>query len=288
MKTYASGEDHLTVELEPDMSLGVNLRVIRLGRALADRQVDGLVACYPTNASIQVRFDTDVVGPDEVARVVEEVAQVVDQEDSATLRARVVAIPVWFDDPVTRACQEEFSTSRHDPTVDDLTFCARVNGLSGKQEMIDRYAGAPWIVSAAGFYPGSFEGFQLVEPSRQLMTPKYLSPRLHTPERTVGQAGCFAGAYPYASAGGYQMLGRAAGPFYRPAGDLHDFRESPALLKAGDLMVFQQVDEAEFGALERQVDDASFRFRTAEVELPVGELLRDPARVAAQVRRSVE
>ncbi|MEU6188073.1 carboxyltransferase domain-containing protein [Nocardia sp. NPDC047038] len=288
MKIYVSGEDHLTFVFEADMSLQANLRAIRIGQALTARQVDGLVECYPTNTSLMVRFDTDLHQPGDVVAIVQNAVQAIDRLEAPALRSRVIGIPTWFDDPVTRACQEQFASFRRDPNIDDLTYCARVNGLSGKEEMIDRFAGAPWIVSASGFYPGCFEGFQLVDPSRQLTTPKYVSPRLHTPERTVGQAGCFAGIYPYASAGGYQMLGRAAGPIYQPDGNLADFSEGPALLKAGDIIVFQPIDEQTFTALEGEVERGTFRYRISQVEFSLDDIETDPAGVSLRIRKSVD
>ncbi|MFE9328442.1 allophanate hydrolase subunit 1 [Nocardia sp. NPDC052278] len=288
MKIYAGGEDHLTFVFEADMSLQANLRAIRVGRALIARQVHGLVECYPTNTSLMVRFDTDVHKPADVVAIVNDEIHAIDRLEAPALRSRVIGIPTWFDDPVTRECQERFASFRQDSAIDDLTYCARVNGLSAKEEMIDRFAGAPWIVSASGFYPGCFESFQLVDPSRQLTTPKYVSPRLHTPERTVGQAGCFAGIYPYASAGGYQMLGRAAGPIYQPDGELADFSAGPTLLKAGDIIVFQPIDEQTFTALEDDVERGTFRYRIAQVELSLLDMQTDPTDVSARIRKALD
>lgn len=288
MKIYHGGEDHLTFEFEAHMSLRANLRAIRIGRAVRAREVDGLLECHPANTSLMVRFDPDVHQPADVIDIVSDAVREVDRLEAPAIRTRVIGIPTWFDDPVTRACQEQFASSRQDPEIDDLTFCARVNGLSGKEEMIDRFAGAPWIVSATGFYPGSFESFQLVDPSRQLTSPKYVSPRLRTPERTVCQAGCFAGVYPYASAGGYQMLGRSAGPIFQPDGQLADFKDRPTLLMAGDVIVFQEIEQQTFTALEDEVERGTFRYRIAEVELSLDDMQTDPSSVSARIRTAVD
>ena len=87
----------------------------------------------------------------------------------------------------------------------DLDEVARRVGLS-REEVIDRHTSAPYTVAAIGFLPGFA---YLRGHDQRLVVPRRASPRPRVPPLSVGIAGPYAGIYPFASPGGWNLIGTA-------------------------------------------------------------------------------
>jgi UPF0271 protein len=114
---------------------------------------------------------------------------------------------------------------------EDLRDVARDAGLT-PGEVIALHAGATYTVAAIGFLPGF--AYLRGLPSR-LIVPRRATPRPRVPARSVAIAGPYAGVYPFASPGGWNLLGTAVGfvPFDASAG---------ARLALGDRVRFAPVE----------------------------------------------
>ncbi|MBX4421173.1 allophanate hydrolase subunit 1, partial [Mycobacterium tuberculosis] len=82
-------------------------------------------------------------------------------------------------------------------------------------------------------YTVYFMGFQPGFPylgglSPELYSPRHAVPRLQVPAGSVGIGGEQTGIYPFASPGGWQLLGRTELPLFNLK------NEQPTLLQAGD------------------------------------------------------
>jgi KipI family sensor histidine kinase inhibitor len=125
----------------------------------------------------------------------------------------VAEIPVRYDGP-------------------DLGEVAELTELS-RDEVIERHAGAEYLVGWLGFSPG-FGYLTGLDPA--LHVPRRPSPRTSVPAGSVAIAGPLAAVYPSASPGGWRLLGRTAAQLW-DAG-----REPPAALSPGQRVRFRPVD----------------------------------------------
>jgi 5-oxoprolinase (ATP-hydrolysing) subunit A len=114
---------------------------------------------------------------------------------------------------------------------EDLREVADAAGLT-PEELIALHAGAEYTVAAIGFMPG-FAYLRGLHP--RLVVPRRATPRARVPALSVAIAGPYAGVYPFASPGGWHLLGTAVGfaPFDASSG---------ARLALGDRVRFAPVD----------------------------------------------
>jgi UPF0271 protein len=114
----------------------------------------------------------------------------------------------------------------------DLQDVARAVGMT-EREVISRHSERDYVVSAVGFLPG-FAYLRGLDP--RLAIPRLPSPRPRVAPLSVGIAGPYTGIYPFASPGGWHLVGTAAGfaPFDAHAG---------ALLALGDRVRFVESEQ---------------------------------------------
>ncbi|MBO1266669.1 5-oxoprolinase subunit B family protein [Arthrobacter cavernae] len=271
------GDEFLFVEVAEGMSLAANFKVMSLAKNLADAGLDGIVDICPANASLLVRFDPDVLPPSSLESTVRDIERELIHDGELSLGTRIIEVPVWYDDPFTAEVAQRFREGFHqEPEGTDLDYAAKVNNLKDTAEFIQRHHEQPWLVSMVGFVAGLPFLFQLVDQDKQLQVPKYLSPRTDTPKLTVGHGGCFAAIYSVRGAGGYQMFGVAAAPIYDPAQSLADFKDFMVFFRPGDIVKFKPVSEAEYNAIQAQVEDGSYRYRQVPVTFELSKALADP------------
>jgi KipI family sensor histidine kinase inhibitor len=131
---------------------------------------------------------------------------------SVDAEARTVELPVVFDGP-------------------DLDEVAQLVGRP-VAALVAALAGLRLTVAFGGFAPGF--GYLTGLPE-ELHVPRRSTPRTRVPAGSVGLAGEFAGAYPQASPGGWQLVGRTDAVLF----DVD--RDPPALLTPGTRVRFRQV-----------------------------------------------
>jgi KipI family sensor histidine kinase inhibitor len=124
----------------------------------------------------------------------------------------VVDLPVVFDGP-------------------DLADVARLTDRS-VPDLVAALTAADLEVAFGGFAPGFAYLTGLPD---DLHVPRRATPRTRVPAGSVGLAGPFAGAYPRASPGGWQLVGRTDAVLF----DVE--RDPPALLVPGTRVRFQGV-----------------------------------------------
>lgn len=124
----------------------------------------------------------------------------------------------------------------------DLPNLAAARGLSVAQ-VVDRVVATPLRVYMLGFMPGfPYMG----DLPAELDTPRLSSPRARVTERSIAVAGRLCAIYPWASPGGWHLIGRT------PTRLFDATAERPALLQAGDTVHWQPVDRATFERLESE------------------------------------
>jgi urea carboxylase len=271
------GDEFLFVEVSEAMSLPANFKVMSIAGRLAETRLPGIVDICPANASLLVRFDPDVLPPQQLEDAVRDIERDLMSHQERPLETRIVEVPVWYEDPFTAEVAQRFREGFHqEPEGSDIDYAAKVNHLKDAAEFIQRHHEQPWLVSMVGFVAGLPFLFQLVDRDKQLEVPKYLSPRTDTPKLTVGHGGCFGCIYSVRGAGGYQMFGVAAAPIFDPSQELADFRDFMVFFRPGDIVKFKPVTEAEYNAIQADITAGTFRYRQAPVTFELSKALADP------------
>jgi KipI family sensor histidine kinase inhibitor len=201
VRVLPCGDRALLLEV-PDLAA-----VQRLRAALERAPLPGQVELVPAARTVLVRLDRPPVDRD-TARV-----RRLELAGAADLPAGpVVELPVVFDGP-------------------DLGEVARLTGR-GDADLVAALTAVELTVAFGGFAPGF--GYLTGLPE-ELHVPRRATPRTRVPAGAVGLAGPFAGAYPRASPGGWQLVGRTDAVLF----DVD--RDPPALLVPGARVRFRAV-----------------------------------------------
>jgi len=185
--------------------------------------------------------------------------------------------------PLTGAIQHDIRVVYDGADLADLADAAALE----VPEIIERHAGRPYVVEVVGFLPG-FGYLGPLDPA--LVQPRRQSPRKRVAASSVGVAGGFTGIYPFASPGGWHLLGRAVDPCLF---DVH--REPPGRFRVGDEVRFIPARSDEAPESLRRTDVAAGRdgpdARSASpaleiVRAPPGATIQDAGR-AGQMGRGL-
>lgn len=262
--TYG-GDEHIYVEMDDEMSLDAFFKSLSMSNAVRDANIDGVTEICPANASFQVRFDPDVIAPDDMLARVKELEHKAETAEKR-LSTRIVEIPVYYQDPWTHETLMRFRERHQDPSGTDLEYAAKINGYDSVEAFIEAHHSQPWFVSMVGFVAGLPFLYQLVDRDHQLQVPKYLSPRTDTPKHTVGYGGCFSCIYSVRGAGGYQMFGVTPMPIFDPNQKVSYLKDFMVFFRPGDIVKWKPIDRAEFDRIEAAVEAGTYTPRIAEVD----------------------
>lgn len=129
-----------------------------------------------------------------------------------------------------------------EPYGPDLTEVAEHSGLQ-PEEVIRIHSSVEYTVYMVGFAPGfPYLGGM----DERIAMPRKATPRLRIPAGSVAIAGGQTGIYPLETPGGWNVIGRT------PV-RLFDWRkDSPTLLKAGDIVCFRPITQAEYLRMEEE------------------------------------
>jgi urea carboxylase len=269
------GDEHLFVEISEEMSLPAFFKGMAICKELSRRALPGVSEICPANASYLVRFDPDVILPEQLLSTVTEIEAGL-KESQLQLQTRIIEIPVLYNDPWTHETLMRFRERHQDPTSTDIEYAARINGMTSVDEFIKAHSEAPWFVSMVGFVAGLPFLFQMVDRERQLQVPKYLSPRTDTPKLTVGHGGCFSCIYSVRGAGGYQMFGVTPAPIFDPAQRLSYLKDLMVFFQPGDIVKWKPIDRAEYDRNVAEVEAGTFKLHIEPVSFSLTDFLADP------------
>jgi inhibitor of KinA len=117
----------------------------------------------------------------------------------------------------------------------DLKDVAAVHQTS-PADIVEAHTAGRYTVAMLGFLPGFpyLDGLDAA-----LHTPRRATPRTSVPAGSVGIGGASTGVYPFASPGGWQIIGRTPVALFAPD------RTPPTLLQAGDQVRFVAITDYE-------------------------------------------
>ncbi|MFJ9383963.1 allophanate hydrolase subunit 1 [Peribacillus sp. NPDC101481] len=278
------GDEFIFVELAEAMSLETNFQAMAITKALRKEKVSGILDICPSNASYMIRFNPDLIHPDDLISKLKELGQYVSLENFE-ITARAVDVPILFEDPWTHEALMRFRDRHQDPTSTDIEYVAHTNGFQTKEDLIKSITDAPYLVSMIGFVPGLPWCYQMVPNEQQIEAPKYVRPRTYTPERAFGFGGSFAVIYPVQGAGGYQLFGTAAAPIFQKEQRLHDFKESMTFPRQGDVFRYRSISMEEYEDIRKQVENGEFRYLTKDITFKPKDVLENPNAFSESVIR---
>ncbi|WP_181704839.1 5-oxoprolinase subunit B family protein [Chthonobacter rhizosphaerae] len=276
------GDEHIFVEVDEEMSLEAFFKSLSMTNAVRESRIRGVTEICPANASFQIKFDPDLIAPDDMLAELKSLENAAAKADS-TLETRIIEIPVFYNDPWTHETLMRFRERHQDPSGTDLDYGARINGYADVDSFVAAHAGSPWFVSMVGFVAGLPFMYQMVERSRQIQVPKYLRPRTDTPKLTVGHGGCFGCIYSVRGAGGYQMFGITPMPIYDPKQEISYLREFMIFFKPGDIVKFKPVNRDDYDAAVEAVDKGRFDPLIRKVRFSLDDFQADPAATNAKL-----
>ena len=204
------------------ITVQANEKVRRLLRLLELEPVAGVRNLHPAYSSLLIKFDALRMDHGELEAVLR---QYLERLDEVKLpEPRRVEIPVCYGG--------EFGP--------DLAEVCNLRGMTPSQA-IELHASVEYLVYFLGFVPGFA---YLGDLPSELVTPRLPAPRRTVAPGTVGIAGNQTGVYPFATPGGWRLLGRTPVKMFRAD------RKELSLLTIGDRVRFIPIDADRFAALE--------------------------------------
>ena len=219
-----ASDQSLLVYFGQEITLQAHQQVRKLLRLLELEPVAGIRNLHPAYRSLLVKFNGLRLRHDEVEAILRRYLERL--EGIKLPRPRRVEIPVCYGG--------EFGP--------DLAEVCAIHGLTPAQ-VVELHASTEYLVYFLGFVPGFAYLGELPE---ALVTPRLVVPRRRVPAGSVGIAGNQTGVYPFATPGGWRLIGRTPVAMFRVE------REGFSLLAIGDRMRFAPISADRFGELEKE------------------------------------
>jgi KipI family sensor histidine kinase inhibitor len=217
-----ASDQSLLIYFGHQISLDAHDHVRRLLRLLELEPIAGIRNLHPAYCSLLIKFDPLKWRHEELVRTLKQCLARL--EDVSLPRPRQVQIPVCYG-------------GEHGP---DLIDVSAMHGMTPEQ-VIELHSSTTYLVYFLGFIPGFAYLGELPE---ALVTPRLATPRRSVPPGSVGIAGSQTGVYPFATPGGWRLLGRT------PVSMFRSDRNELSLLSIGDRVRFTPISSEQFAALE--------------------------------------
>jgi KipI family sensor histidine kinase inhibitor len=218
-----ASDQSLLVYFGQQITLGAHQRVRKLLALLEREPIAGVRNLNPAYCSMLVSFDALQLNHQELEEILRGYIDRLGAMQVPT--GRELQIPVRYG-------------GQFGPDLDEV---ASLHGLTAGQ-VIELHASVTYIVYFLGFVPGFAYLGELPE---ALATPRLDSPRRNTPPGSVGIAGNQTGVYPFATPGGWRLIGRT------PIAMFRSDREAMSFLSIGDRVRFTPISAEQFAEMER-------------------------------------
>jgi len=274
MVCRAAGSRYLLIEYgELVLDLDLRFRVHALMHWLAERAVPGIIDLTPGIRSLQVHYDARQLSRGDLLDFVKEAEEQLVAGDDLELPARIVHLPLSWDDAATRLAIQKYQTGvRPDAPwcPSNIEFIRRINGLDSIEQVKQIVFDASYVVLGLGdVYLGAPVAVPL-DPRHRLVTTKYNPARTWTPENAVGIGGAYLCVYGMEGPGGYQFVGRTIQMWNRFRSTADFAPGKPWLLQFFDQIRFYPVSESELlklredfvhGRFKLKIEETTFRLR---------------------------
>jgi KipI family sensor histidine kinase inhibitor len=216
-----ASDQSLLIYFGHQITLDAHHRIRKLLRLLEIEPIAGVRNLHPAYCSVLVKFDPLKWRYEELAEILER--YIGRLADVSLPEPRQVEIPVCYG-------------GEHGP---DLIEVASMLGITPEQ-VIELHSSVTYLVYFLGFVPGFA---YLGELPQALVTSRLATPRRRVPAGSVGIAGRQTGVYPFATPGGWRLLGRTPISLFQPD------RDELSALSIGDRVRFTPISSEQFAAL---------------------------------------
>ena len=214
----AASDQSLLVSFGQQITLENHERVVKLLRLLQSHPIDEIRNLHPAYCSVLLKFDALKLDHDE-------------------LRSRLLPYLAHLDQaPLTTPRQIEIPVCYGGEFGPDLNDLAAIHGISPAQA-IELHSSPVYLVYFLGFAPGFAYLGGLPE---ALTTPRLPTPRAKVPQGSVGIGGNQTAVYPFATPGGWRLIGRTPVAMFRRD------QARMSLLQIGDHVNFRPISLEEF------------------------------------------
>lgn len=228
---YPLGDHAITIDFGNLIDEKINQQCLQIASLLAEKNIPGVKDIIPAYSTISVIHDpvvifhlNNIISPYEfIKNKTEELLKGYHFTVLAALCS--VNIPICFD--ITFA--------------PDLLSIAEKKKTSA-EDIINIFLSKPYRVYMTGFLPG-FAYMGKVDDI--IATPRREKPHTYVAPGSIGIAGNQTGIYPLASPGGWNIIGRTPLRLFDKDSD------DPCLLKAGDEVMFEEINIDEYHQLNQ-------------------------------------
>ena len=220
---HPASDQSLLVYLGQGITLQSHERVAKLLRLLHSEPIPGVRNLHPAYCSLLVKFDALKLDHAQLEAILRQYLGRLAQVQLP--QPRQLEIPVCYGG--------QFG--------EDLDEVAALHGISPAR-VIELHTSVTYLVYFLGFVPGFAYLGELPE---ALATPRLASPRRSVPAGSVGIAGNQTGVYPFATPGGWRLIGRTPFEMFRPD------RIDMSALSLGDRVRFVSIPGDRFAELAR-------------------------------------
>jgi urea carboxylase len=256
------GDEYIYAEISREMSIENNFKALAITNELRRRNIPGIIDICPANASYLVRYDPEKISSSDLHEYLKDIDINKSHLSEMNLLTKIVEIPTWYDDPITREYSTKFKNRHEHPDLSDFEFAMRVNDFKERNAFIEAHSSTPYFITMTGYIPGIAWCFPLgLSKEEIIQVPKYSSPRTETPSCAVGIGGAFTAVYPVDSPGSYQLIGMSAVPVFDTELRLEELRNI-VLARPGDIWKFRPIDESEFAKIRSEVESGTFIYHT--------------------------
>ena len=227
---YPIGDQALTLDFGNQISDEINQNVMALFYWLKEEDMQGIKDIIPAYSSISVVYDAQLLRKwagsgaayDYMKQYLSNAVQELDF--LAVPGSRELRIPVCYHPSLA-------------PDLEDLCADKKMD----LHEFVALHLSKPYRVYMIGFLPGFAYMGSL---DQRIAAPRKQTPRTHVTAGSVGIAGLQTGIYPFASPGGWQLIGQT------PLSLFNADAAVPSLFQPGDLVQFEAISLEQFHHLK--------------------------------------
>ncbi|MBU8880729.1 carboxyltransferase domain-containing protein [Bacillus sp. FJAT-29790] len=262
------GDEYIYAEISRDMRVESNFKALAVTEELRKREIPGITDIVSSNASYLVRYNPDIIAARDLLDYIKKIDLTKSDPAELNLSVRIVEIPAWYDDPVTREYSRRFKNRHPEPDLTNFEYVMKLNGFIDKESFIQSHSETPYLITMVGFLPGTAWHFPLgLQPDEIIQAPKYNSPRIDTPERSIGIGGAFNVIYPVNGPGSYQLIGRSAISVVERTNHLEELQETSFLARPGDIWKYRPINESQYNEITSDVRAGKYRYKTKDIDL---------------------
>lgn len=227
---YLLGDSAITIQFGNSINEETNNQVLSLLKLIKEAPFAGVKDLVPAYASLTIVYDPkeiiNLCKADEDTLVCLErllTSYIGKIETAANTERRRMRIPVCY----------------HTSLAPDIEWLAETHHLT-VNNIAELHHSVSYLVYMIGFLPG-FPYMATVD--ERIATPRKPEPRSRVEAGSVGIAGNQTGIYPFASPGGWQIIGRTPLQMFNAENDI------PSFVQPGDEVLFYPISLDEFNRL---------------------------------------